>query len=464
MREQFAWNFAAQAVGLVLPPLLIVILARILEPSDFGVFALLMVVISVIQSMSLSPLGEVIIKSDREDIGDFIFSLQLVIGIAFSVVLFLGADLVAGLFNKPELASPLRVSCLLLLISPLVDTAIRMSMRKIAFKAVFVRRVVSPIANAFVSIPLAIYGVGYWALVWGQISGIVVAAFVIVAMGGWQPHFNLKFKFFQKELLFSWQMLLQSASRWARAHSDKAILGFHISLDTLGQYDMARLLAVLPFTSIINSVSQVIYAVMADRIRRGEDISELFLLAQRRVLMVTLPLCVIMMFNAEGLIAVILGEKWLGISDVFVVMVLVGAIYSSIGFNVEVFKAMGKPDIMTNLMLVNAIFALVTFIWLAPKGVYAISIGILGLSVVFSPLNGYLTLRLLGVRFLDYFAYVTLRPALIAITVTIANYSLDYLALGHLQATVMKVAIGGIIVFAASFYWERGMFTRAQEK
>ena len=222
MRRQFAWNFAAQGVGLLLPPLLIIALARMLEPSDFGIFALLTITIAGIQAVSLAPLGEVIVKSDRDDIGDFIFTMQLLLGIVLSVLLLISADRVADFFKKPELAGPLRVSCLLLLLTPLVDTAIRLSMRRIEFKAVFVRRVVSPVGNALISLPLARNGMGYWALVWGQIGGILAAGLVVVSMGGWRPRLNLEVRSFHDDLRFSWQMLLQGMLRWVRSQSDKA--------------------------------------------------------------------------------------------------------------------------------------------------------------------------------------------------------------------------------------------------
>lgn len=458
MREQFAWNFAAQSVGLVLPPLLIIFLARILEPSDFGIFALLMVVISIIQSLSLSPLGEVIIKSEREEIGDFIFSLQLVVGIAFSLMLFIGSDLVANLFYKPELASPLRVSCLLLLISPLVDTAIRMNMRNLTFKAVFVRRVVSPIGNAIISIPLAIYGSGYWALVWGQISGLALAAFVVLAMGGWRPRFNLEFCSFRKDLLFSWQMLLQSASRWGRAQSDKAILGFNIPLDALGQYNMAQTIAGLPFAAVISPVTQVTYAIMSEDIRLGKNINKLFLLTQRRIMMITFPMCVVFLVNVKGLILIILGEKWLDISTVFAILVAVATVYSPFGLNVEIFKAKGKPHVMTRLMIVQAVVSIGFFWWLAPYGEYSVVLGLLGLSTVFAPLNIILTLNLLGVGKIEYFRSVLVRPSLIMAVVLMTNFVVKELPISDISTTIMNVVVSGGIVLLAGYYWERELF------
>ena len=441
-----------------MPLLLIIALARILEPSDFGVFALLAITIAGIQAVSLAPLGEVIVKSSREDIGDFIFTMQLLLGMAMSALLLISADHIADFFRKPELADPLRVSCLLLLLTPLVDTAIRLSMKRIEFKAVFVRRVVSPVGNALISLPLALSGMGYWALVWGQIGGILAAGLVVLSMGEWRPRLNLQVRSFHDDLRFSRQMLLQGMVRWVRSQSDKAILGYHITSAGLGQYDMACRLAGMPFAAIVDPVTQVMYAVMADKIRRGEEIRELFMLTQRRVLMVTLPLCAIMLINAKGLIIIILGARWLDISAIFIVMAARGAFSSMVGSNMEVFKATGKPHIMTRFMLVRAAVTLVVFLALAPMGVYAIAIGVLGLACVFSPVNVYLTLRLLGVHVRSYFARVLLRPVLIAGTVTAVNLALIRLPIDHIQTTLLNIAVGGLIMAAAGLCWERDLF------
>ena len=458
MRNQFIWNIAAQAVGLVLPPLLIIVLARILEPSDFGVFALLMVVILVIQAISLSPLGEIIIKSDLEHIGDFVFTLQLIIGIGFSVLLLLFAESIAGLFNTPELAAPLRFSCLLLLVSPLVDTAIRINMRNMAFKAVFVRRVISPVANAFVSIPLALYGVGYWALVWGQLSGYIVTALVLVSMGGWHPRLNYQFVKFKDDVLFTWQMILQSMVRWIRSQSDNAILGVYNSVSGLGQYDLARKFAGMPFAAIVQPVAQVLYAVMSERIRRNEEIGALFLISQRRILMISLPLCVMMLMNAEGIIAIVLGDKWVEILPIFVVMAAVGALSSFVGLNMEVFKAKGEPKIMTRFMLVRAAFTVPVFLWLAPMGITELSFGVLGLGLVFSPINIWLTLRLLGVQLRQYLIEVLYRPILVALAVYAASLAVAQTQIGQWQLTISNFIVGGFIMLLAALYWERDLF------
>lgn len=458
MRQQFIWNFAANGVGLVLPPLIVIVLARILEPADFGIFALLTIIMAAIQTTISGPLGEVVVQSNRENIGDQVFTLQLLLGLLSAAILFWSAEPLATFFGKPELASPLRLYSLLPIINAFLDTAIRISMRKIAFKVVFVRRVVTPLANAMIAIPLAIYGFKYWSLVWGQIGGYAFAAAVVLALGNWRPRLSFNYKDSMGDVRFSFQMVLQGIVRWVRSQSDKAILGYHVTLDGLGQYDIARQLSGIAFAAIVDPVAQVMYSVMSDKVRRGEEIHSLFLLAQRRVLLVTLPLSALLLLNAEGVVMFILGDKWHSITPLFSVMVVTGAIYSLVGGNIGVFKALGKPKVMTNFMLVQATFALPIYLLLAPKGIYAVAIGVVGLFAIFSPVNIYLTLRVLRVGVIKYLNQVLLIPALVASVVALVNWALLQLPLDQVIGMLINVCASGLIVLTAALYWERDLF------
>lgn len=458
MRRQFAWNFAAQAAGLVLPPLLLISLARVLGPSDFGVFALITMILAAIQTVTIGPLGEVVIRSEREDIGHFVFTAQLCIGLFWAAVLFLAADWISHLFNKPDLAAPLRVSSIILFIAPSVNIAIQVSMRKIAFKAVFVRRVITPLANACVSIPLALQGLGYWALVWGQIAGYVAAAIVIIGLGGWFPRLNFKVGKSFDDLKFSGQMVLQGLVRWIRNQSDRAILGFHMPLSEVGEYDMGRKLASLPFNAVAQPVAQVLYAIMSKRHRLGEDIRTLYLMSQRRVLMMSAPLAVMLIMNAEGLVLGILGHNWTNIVPIFAILALVGGLSVVVSGNIEVFKAKGVPKTMTQFMVIRGAATIPVFLWLAPKGIYALSLGVLGLALFFFPINVFITMRLLGVKFWEYIREVILRPVIIALGVGVANFALLQLSIPLFLGTFINLAIGGLIVLAAGYYWERELF------
>lgn len=457
MKRVFAWSFAAHFVGIVLPSLLLLILARILSPADFGVFALVNLTVAGFLAISLGPLDEVVVQSKHDDVGDFIFSAQLLVGGVLALLVALSADLISKIFGKPEMADALRLSCLLLVITPFSNIAVRMSMRRVAFKPVFLRRLVTPLANAAVAIPLALLGAGYWALIWGQLTGFAVAAIVVLVWGGWRPALNFNFGLFRDDVTFSGHMVLQNGVRWIRSQSGQAFLGAHTSLDQLGQYDIAWRLAGMPFSAIVEPVAQVMYAAMSKSIRDGESVRAFFLTSQRRVLMITISLGVLLAFNAEVLVGMLLGSQWLAVAPLFEIAIAAAVLSSFVGPNTELFKAMGKPDTMTKFMVVRAVATLIVFAILAPKGPLALAYGVLGLAVLFSPINVALTMKLLGVKPREYIVEIVTRPLVLALIVALVCLMVGRFSENSLMTAIVTISIGVSLVVAAFSLWERDL-------
>lgn len=455
LKTQFAWSFAAHAASLLLPPILLLILARLLTPTDFGIFAIVVLVVTAVQALSLGPLGEVVVRSEREDIGHFIFTAQMAIGLVLAIALFATAHLIGSALSQPEAGSALQVSALLLLVTPLGNTAISMSMRQMAFKAVFVRRVVSPLANALLAIPLALAGAGYWALVWGQIFGFAAATAVVITIGDWRPRFTIDLRRFGNDIFFTKHMIIQSIGRWVLYHSDRAFLSGHVSLEQLGQYDIARRLAGLPFAALVDPVVQVLYALLSDQARRGADIQAFFLRAQRRVLMIALPLSGILAFNSDVIVILLLGVDWLPASPIFTIMVLTVALSSVFGLNALVFKVFGSPGVMTRFVFARAVISIPIFVILAPYGVIALSCGMLGLTCLFSPISVVITMRCLGVSLSEYASSVLVRPLLVAGAVGLTNLAATQVGLTIVPAAAIGMMLGGLLMLAAVYRWER---------
>ena len=435
--------------------LLVIALARLLEPADFGLFSILMVVNSALQIATLDALGQSVIRSERQSIGDFVFTLQLLTSIGLSILLVAIAPLVASLFGKPELLLPLRVSCLLLVLSPLLDTAIRLNIRAINFRVVFLRRVVGPLSNATVSIPLAMNGYAHWALIWGQIAGLLASTVVVLVSSSWIPRINLQFAKFATDLSFSGQMLIQGTVRWIRSQSDRALLGPQVSAAELGKYDLARRLASIPFAAIVEPASQVIYPLMAEQVRRGEPVAEIYLVAQRRLLTFTLPLSFFLIFNAEAVIEIVFGSRWIDISGIFIVASAIGGLYSLVGINKEVFKALDRPQILTKFMLVRAVATLLAFAMLATLGTEAVVVGALCLAAIFTPINIYLTTRILGLPTIKFLSSSCARPLTLCAILAGSYLATSKLQLSNNSLLFLNVAVSAAVILIALYRYEK---------
>jgi len=119
MRKEYIWNIAAHGTGAIVPPVVLIFLARLLNPEDFGIFALASALIIGFQAVATAPLGEVIVQSKDDNIVDFIWTLQSILGLLALLATLLLAPFAAEFFNQPELAPALSVMAIMFVISPL---------------------------------------------------------------------------------------------------------------------------------------------------------------------------------------------------------------------------------------------------------------------------------------------------------------------------------------------------------
>ncbi len=460
MRKEYIWNIAAHGTGAIVPPVVLIFLARLLNPEDFGIFALASALIIGFQAVATAPLGEVIVQSKDDNIVDFIWTLQSILGLLALLATLLLAPFAAEFFNQPELAPALSVMAIMFVISPFLDVAVRLSMRRIKFKGVFLRMILAPVSNGVIAIWFAFHNAGYWALIYGQLGGTIVAAIALMIFGGWLPRFHIDLNRFQQELKFSKQMMIQGVLRWIRNHLDKAALGSNVPGSSLGQYDMASRVGALPFTLIVAPISQVSYSVMSTSARSGESIKDLYILSLRRLLLVVFPLIVVMAMNTEGLILLLLGEKWLESQSILLLIIYTGFFAALVGLNNEVFKALGKPKIMTKFLVWRGIFTVPAFLGASQFGIFAVAVARLFLAALFSPINAYLASKLLNIRLREFLRYILLQPILFATIVAIVNMLIASLFKSIIITLLISTISGLLIVLLAFWFLDRNIFTR----
>lgn len=218
------WSLAGTAGQQTVSFILFVMLARLLSPADFGVMALAAVVVDLLALVG--SLGQVQALVQRRELDDTAASTSFwmlqVFGIAMSAVVFLSAPLVASLFALPALEPVLKLLapvCLLQTLSAVHEAWLR---RTFGFKWLAARTVLASILGGIVSVGMALYGFGIYAIV-GQ---RLIIAFVLTAMVWWSSPWRPKL-------------------RWATADAlSLARVGADISLVTFLQVANVRIIDV----------------------------------------------------------------------------------------------------------------------------------------------------------------------------------------------------------------------------
>lgn len=283
---------------------------RLLLPQDYGLMAIVTVVISVLSNVAELGIGASIIQS--RDVSDEelrkISGLVTLVSAAVFAALFLGAPLISALYEMPKLTLLIQVAATQFLISGVATLPQALAQRRFEFKRLAGVEVAWTVATAASTLGLAWYGAGVWALVLGSLIGAAVRMLLLARHGIVRPSFRLagvrKFLAVGGAVMFgrlSWQIVYQS---------DVLIGARRLGVNEVGAYSVALQLATLPMQRIMGVLNQVALPAAArlqddqDRLRRR------LVEANRMLATFSVPVLWGISAVALELIGVVLGEKW----------------------------------------------------------------------------------------------------------------------------------------------------------
>jgi O-antigen/teichoic acid export membrane protein len=369
------WNYASFASGKVLVLITMGILARLLTPADFGMvgFATLAIAhLSVLQNLGLGP-AVIQRKGDIEDAAQTVFVINLILGAVFTVITILAAPLVAGFFDEPLVTPLLRVLAFSFILESLGSMHTILLRRKLAFRRKLIPDVGRALVQGGVAVTTALTGLGVWALVWGQLAGIIAYVALTWLVIPWRPTYRFHRHLFRPLARFGVPLVLTDIQHAIWSNLDYVIVGRMLGDAALGIYTLAYRLPELLVQSVWRVLANAIFPVFS---RIQDDIEALrrgFLATVRYTQIAIVPLCIGMFLTAEPAVELIFGDQWQSVVPVLRVMAVFSLI-GSIGVNIgDVYKAIGRPDILAKLSMMELVLLL-------PALLYGARFGILGVA------------------------------------------------------------------------------------
>ena len=183
------WSALIEVVSRTAPSITVLILARLLTPADFGVVTTAMIVINFCQVLWDAGLGRALVQTQEslENSADVVFWINIALGVLAYGAIVLAAPAIAAFFNSPISSAVLRVLGLQVLIASLASVQQALFVRDLDFRHLFWARLAAAAAPGIVSVPLALLGLGVWALVAGTLTGSVVNLLLVWQKSAWRP-------------------------------------------------------------------------------------------------------------------------------------------------------------------------------------------------------------------------------------------------------------------------------------
>jgi O-antigen/teichoic acid export membrane protein len=358
------WTSLSFGLWKVISTFSIFILARILTPADFGLVGIAVLVIGIIRMFQDMGVGCALIyqKETSPELTSTAFYMILMSGLVFTLVAFASADYAAFYFNNPSAAPVLRMLSINILIVSLGTVPGFLLTKELEFKKRTGPEVIAALAQAVVSLVMALGGYGVWSLVAGEIVNRAFAS-----AGAWMVHPWRPVKVFDVRLareLFSYSkfMVGSSIGSFATSNVDNIVVARMFGASSLGYYSLAFRLANLPSTLTFFVLSKVTFPVFSKMQDDKKRLAATFMRTVKYLIYISLPVGSTMYMLAPEFIRVLLGSKWENSVAPLRALIVYGIITSVIWQAIEVYKAIGRTDLSFRsesirlLILIPAVF------------------------------------------------------------------------------------------------------------
>jgi PST family polysaccharide transporter len=317
-RRALWWSVANNVVGRVGTTLMGIVLARLLVPADYGVYAVALVALNALLSMNELGVSLAIVRrpGDVSRIAPTVKTLAFGSSLILWVAMFACAPRVASAVGAPEATNVLRLLTLSVLIDALTAVPSALMTRDFMQKERLVVDTAGFVVGAVTAIGLALAGFGVWALVWSALLGNVVNALFILRYSPDRHPYGFRRDVARELLAFGLPLALASLLIMALLNIDYVVIGAELGTVQLGFYLLAFNLCSWPvnmFSAPARRVSLPLFA----RLHAGEtEASAAFVPVCTVLLLVTLPACLVLAALAEPIVGLVYGGVWLPAASV----------------------------------------------------------------------------------------------------------------------------------------------------
>ena len=393
------WSFLSTFSKSLLSLLVLVVLARLLTPIDFGLLSIAWIFVALGVRFGQAGIGPAVVQrhelTDRHiQVG---FTLSLAFGIIVMAIIWLFAPLVGELFNEPIVSRILQVLSVISVINGVGVIPTHLLRRNLQFKQLMVARILAySTGYGLTAVVLALRGFGVWSLVWGEIMRVVIYTITVIwyTPHSLRPHWALReaTDLLSRGVGFSLARIFEFIAR----QGSLFVVGRWLGATSLGYYTRADRLILLSKNYVSNSLSEVLFPAMAQRQQGKDRLAGIYLHGMEILALLALPVSAMLFLSAPEIVSVILGGQWSPVVVLVQILAFTVLFQMCDILNIAAAGAIGAVYRQAWRRGVHA-FLVVVGAWFATRwGLEGVAIAIVGAQVV-----GYLLLTQLTVALLE---------------------------------------------------------------
>lgn len=447
----FLWRFGERICAQGTAFVISILLARVLEPTVYGIVALVTVFTAILQVFVDSGMGNALIQKKNADNLDFssVFYFNIAACLILYAVMFAAAPLISAFYGMPELTAIVRVLSLTLIISGVKNIQQAYVSRHLLFRKYFFATLGGTIGSGIIGICMAYRGFGVWSLVAQHLFNMAVDTLILWLTVPWRPKRIFSMQRLRDLFSYGWKLLASSLLDTGYNSLRSLLIGKIYTSEDLAYYNRGQQFPSLIVTNINASIDSVLFPTMS---REQDDRGRIRNMTRRAIQTSTYimaPLMIGLAVCSETLVRLVLTEKWLPCVPFLAVYCIAFMFYPVHTANLNAIKAMGRSDLFLKLEIAKKVISVVVILITVRISVMAMAWSVLALSIAGQIINSMPNRKLLSYGYGEQLTDI-LPGIAMALFMGACIRPLPGLGLGDAPTLALQFVSGALVYIAGS--------------
>lgn len=336
-------QFGSQFISIVFT----LILVRLLDPSDFGLFAFIMVFVGIAQLIASMGIDSAVIYARKSGnaLLSSLFWLSFLMGIILTTLLILFAPIISDWVGSADSVLLIKMMSLSVLLVTTFTVPKAIFYRDIRFKDLMVFNLSSAFISGLIALAAIYIGLSYFALVIQYLAKLFLMYLFYWLRSGWRPGLFFNIQELRKVMRFSVSVGFSELVSFISNNIDYYFIQRFFGSHSLGLYQKSFSFTTLPSKNIGEVLSDVMFPVIMAK-DKAVNLTQTYQYMIRVVSFLAIPLMVYLTFFATPFTLVLFGEKWSGMVLFVRIFSLMAIPFAINSLSKIIYKAKGASKVI----------------------------------------------------------------------------------------------------------------------
>jgi len=381
------WVFLLRIVNRGVSLIRLIIIARILAPSDFGLLGIALLSMSTLETFSQTGFQQALIQK-KEDIRSYLdasWTALILRGLILFVILYFIAPYVAIFFDISEAKPIIRVIGFAILFRAFSNIGVIYFRKELEFNKEFIYQFAGTLADFIVAISAVFILRNVWALVLGMLAGNIVRCLMSYLIHPYRPRLNFNLEKIKELFGFGKWILGSSILVFLLTQGDDIFVGKLLGTTALGFYQMAYKISNMPATEYSHLIATVTFPAYSKLQDNLSKLKEAFLKVLQLTAFLSIPIAGGIFILAPDFTKIFLGIKWMPMVPAMQVLALYGMLRAIGATTGVIFMAVGKPEIRTKIQSAQLVLLAILIYPLTMRwGILGASMAVTAYALIFN--------------------------------------------------------------------------------